>query len=276
MHQHKTANMHLASGVNFSISVVSHGHADFIESLLKDILRLQREDLEVIITWNLTSESISFAEKFPGLQIREIRNRLPAGFGQNHNRAFASSIGKNFVVLNPDISLERDPFEPILKILQQCDHCICAPTILGPDSTIEDSARHFPSPLSLAAKLVAKILRRDMHVEKIPDLGSLLAPDWIAGMFMAMPRQIFQGLGGFNEKYHLYYEDVDLCARARLSGIDIYVIKEAVAIHHAQRSSHREFRFLKWHLQSALRFFLSRAYFLHTFTKAKNRLLRNR
>lgn len=276
MHQPKTANMHLASGVNFSISVVSHGHADFIESLLEDILRLQREDLEVIITWNLTSESTSFAEKFPGLQIREIRNRLPAGFGQNHNKAFASSVGKNFVVLNPDISLERDPFEPILRTLQQCDHCICAPTIIGPDSKIEDSARHFPSPLSLTAKLAAKILRRDMHVEKIPDLGSLLAPDWIAGMFMAMPRQVFQGLGGFNEKYHLYYEDVDLCARARLSGIDIYVIKEAVAIHHAQRSSHREFRFLKWHLQSALRFFLSRAYFLHAFTKAKNRLLRNR
>jgi GT2 family glycosyltransferase len=276
MHQHKTANMHLANGVNFSISVVSHGHADFIESLLKDILRLQREDLEVIITWNLTSETISFAEKFPGLQIKEIRNRLPAGFGQNHNKAFASSIGKNFVVLNPDISLERDPFEPILGFLQQCDHCICAPTIVGPDLKIEDSARRFPSPLSLTGKLLAKILRRETHVEKIPDLGSLLAPDWIAGMFMVMPRQVFQKMGGFNEKYHLYYEDVDLCARARLSGMEIYVIKEAVAIHQAQRSSHREFRFLKWHLQSALRFFLSKAYFLHTLTKARNRLLRNR
>ena len=268
--------MHFANGVNFSISVVSHGHADFIESLLKDIQRLQREDLEVIITWNLTSESISFAEKFPDLQIKEIRNRLPAGFGQNHNTAFLKSIGKNFVVLNPDISLQRDPFEPILGFLQECDHCICAPMILGPDSEIEDSARHFPSPLSLAGKLLAKILRRDTRVEKIPDLGSTLAPDWIAGMFMVMPRQVFQKMNGFNEKYHLYYEDVDLCARARLSGVEIYVVKEAVAIHHAQRSSHREFRFLKWHLQSALRFFLSKAYFLHTFRKAKIRLLRNR
>lgn len=276
MHQHNTVNMHLASGVNFSISVVSHGHADFVESLLKDILRLERNDLEVIITWNLTSESTCFAEKFPGLRIKEIRNRRPAGFGQNHNKAFASSIGKNFVVLNPDISLEHDPFEPILTLLRQCNYCICAPTIIGPDLKIEDSARHFPSPFSLVVKLAAKVLRRDMHVEKTTDLGGLLAPDWVAGMFMAMPSPIFRSLGGFNEKYYLYYEDVDLCARARLLGIDIYVLKEAAAMHHAQRSSHREFRFLKWHLQSALRFFLSKAYFLHILTKAKNRLLRSR
>lgn len=276
MHWYKTANMHLANGVNFSISVVSHGHANFIESLLNDIQRLQRDDLEVIITWNLVSETISLAEKFSNLQIREIRNPLPAGFGQNHNRAFTGSVGRYFVVLNPDISLERDPFEPILKFLQRCDRCICAPMILGPDSRIEDSARHFPSPFTLAGKLLAKILRRDTYAEKVPDLGNLLSPDWIAGMFMVMPRQIFHELGGFNEKYHLYYEDVDLCARARLSGLGIYVVKKAVAIHHAQRSSHKQFRFLRWHLQSALRFFLSRAYFLHVFAKAKNRLLRSR
>jgi N-acetylglucosaminyl-diphospho-decaprenol L-rhamnosyltransferase len=268
--------MHFAQGVNFSISVVSHGHADFIESLLKDIQHLQREDLEVIITWNLASEFVSFEEKFPGLQIKEIRNLLPAGFGQNHNKAFARSNGKNFVVLNPDVSLHRDPFTAILSFLQECNNCICAPIIIGPDSKIEDSARHFPSPLSLAKKLLAKVLRRQHSAEKIPDLGSTLAPDWIAGMFMVMPRQIFQKMNGFNEKYHLYYEDVDLCARARLSGIEIHVIKDAVAMHHAQRSSHREFRFLKWHLQSALRFFLSKAYFAHTFEKAKSQLSRNR
>lgn len=268
--------MHFTQGVNFSISVVSHGHAKYIESLMKDIQHLQRGDLEIIITWNLASESVSFAEKFPGLQIKEIHNRLPAGFGQNHNSAFNKSTGKNFVVLNPDIGLQRDPFSPILGFLQEHNHCICAPTVVGPNFEIEDSARHFPSPFSLAKKLLAKILRRQPLVESIPDLGSTLAPDWIAGMFMVMPREIFQKMGGFNQKYHLYYEDVDLCARARLSGVEIYVIKEAVAMHHAQRSSHREFRFLKWHLQSALRFFLSKAYLLNTVRKAKNRLSRNR
>ncbi len=89
---------------------------------------------------------------------------------------------------------------------------------------------------------------------------ALLHPDWIAGMFLVVPHRVYIALGGLSEKYFLYYEDVDFCARAWLQGVDIIVTPAVAAIHDARRESHRNLRFLSWHFSSALKFFISRAY----------------
>ena len=75
-----------------------------------------------------------------------------------------------------------------------------------------------------------------------------------------VPRGIFEKLQGLNQRYHLYYEDVDFCARARLAGCAILVSTRAKVIHQAQRDSHRKLRYLMWHLHSAVKFFTSGSY----------------
>lgn len=77
---------------------------------------------------------------------------------------------------------------------------------------------------------------------------------------MLFPRHIFERLNGFDQSYFLYYEDVDLCARMRLLGYEVVLCPDAKVIHHAHRSSHRNFRFLLWHLSSMMRFFFSPVY----------------
>jgi hypothetical protein len=79
-------------------------------------------------------------------------------------------------------------------------------------------------------------------------------------MFMLFPACTYQSVGGFDERYFLYYEDVDLCARLRLLGHEIVLCPDATVMHHARRASHRNFRYLRWHLGSMARFFLSPAY----------------
>lgn len=231
-------------------------------ALLADLTRIGRKDIEVILTWNLKQEdnTVDFAAyPFP---ILPAINDSPQGFAANHNAAFRRSSGEHFVILNPDIRLLEDPFAALLSILDARRDVICAPTILNTRNEPEDSARFFPSPLGLVKKALAKAAGIRLKLPAIPMRDGLLRPDWIAGMFLVIPRHVYAALEGLSDKYFLYYEDVDFCARARLQGIEIVVTPKAVAIHDARRESHRNLRFLSWHFSSALKFFTSRAYLM--------------
>ena len=118
--------------------------------------------------------------------------------------------------------------------------------------THEDHARHFPTVWSL----ITKIFGRKPSVR--PEDGeTMFYPDWVAGMFMLSQLNTFRALGGFDERYFLYYEDVDLCARARAKGLQIAVNTESSVVHAARRASRRDPRHALLHISSGLRYVLS-------------------
>ena len=245
---------------DLSISIVSHGHKKHIVPLLADLAALGRSDIEVFITLNLPEDlGINYTD-FP-FPITLIRNRAQRSFAENHNAAFALSHGNYFVVLNPDVRLTGDPFDSLLATLRDYPDSVCAPLIMNKSGVIEDSARDFPTPLILLKKLVGKIIRIPLRNGFVPTENGLSTPDWVAGIFIVVPRFIYSRLRGLDERYRMYYEDVDFCARARLEGCKVMVNGEVTAIHEAQRDSHRNIRYLIWHLRSALRFFTSGVFF---------------
>lgn len=242
-----------------SLSIVSHGHSVFIRRLLGQLAALGRSDFDVILTLNVPEELSLDPHQLP-YKVRVIQNPYPKGFGANHNAAFSFCSGKNFVVLNPDINLIRDPFPELLSMLDGESHGIFAPLILCKNGNIEDSARYFPSPYRLLKRLFSRIFNLRKSADLVPQNEQVLMPDWVAGMFLLIPRETFRMLNGFSEKYFLYFEDVDLCARAQLAGCKIIVNKNISVIHEAQRDSHRKMRYLIWHVRSAGIFFLSITY----------------
>ena len=76
---------------------------------------------------------------------------------------------------------------------------------------------------------------------------------------MLFPRTVFEQLGGFDETYFLYYEDVDLCARLRKLGYRVGYCADVSVVHDARRASHRNLSYLRRHLASMARFFWRRA-----------------
>jgi GT2 family glycosyltransferase len=79
-------------------------------------------------------------------------------------------------------------------------------------------------------------------------------------MFLAIRSEAFEAIGGFDERYHLYCEDVDLCARLRLAGWQLRQARDAVVVHDARRASRRSLRHLGWHLASMTRLWRSDAW----------------
>jgi GT2 family glycosyltransferase len=234
-----------------SVSVVSHRQSELVRNLFADLAEHCASAIEVVLTLNVP-ETLAFDPAGFGFPVRVLRNAAPRGFGANHNAAFQVASHDLFCVLNPDVRLRADPFPVLTERLRDPTVGVVAPAIRSPSGTIEDSARRVPTPLS--------ILRKALMGARGPDyeIGAAdLYPDWLAGMFMLFRRETFAALGGFDERYFLYYEDVDLCARLALAGKRAVLCPAVEAVHDARRQSHRDLRYLCWHVASLLRFFCS-------------------
>jgi N-acetylglucosaminyl-diphospho-decaprenol L-rhamnosyltransferase len=238
-----------------SISIVSHLQAHLLDALLRDLDRGRKNyPLEVLLTLNLP-ESLPFNTKDFSIPVIVHVNAVPKGFSANHNQAFKRSSGQLFCVMNPDIRLNDEVFAALYACLQDAAVGVAAPLVVGENGVVEDSARRFPTPLKILCKALGGCKDNDYKVN-----SQTVYPDWVAGMFMLFRREVFEKLGGFDERYFLYYEDVDLCARLRLCGYAVALCPAAKVVHHAQRSSHRSIKYMTWHLTSMLRFFFSRPF----------------
>ncbi len=235
-----------------SISIVSHAQGDMVASLLNDLSRVcVHEEIEVLLVSNIP-EDLPFKVVDFSFPLKIVRNEAPKGFGENHNASFANSQGRYFCVMNPDIRMDASPFKRLIALFDDDSVGLAAPVVVSPKGDVEDSARTFPTPLTIVCKAFGGGGGKGDVSGQLP-----VYPDWVGGMFMVFPSAVFQGIGGFDQAYFLYYEDVDICARLNLAGSRVALSPSAVVIHHAQRTSRRKLRYTLWHLRSMLRFFCS-------------------
>lgn len=234
-----------------TVSIVSHGHGELVSRLLEDLAGCAGVS-SILLTLNVPEEGIDVPDSLAD-KIVLIKNPRPLGFGANHNQAFRQARSAFFCILNPDIRIPHDPFPVLMSRLgnDECD--LVAPTILSPTGDVDDSARYLPTPWGVLRKVAGGQDGRYSFELGGPDFS----PDWVGGMFMLVRAEAFRSVGGFDERYFLYYEDVDLCCRLRLAGHRLVLCPAASVIHDARRASHRNLRFLRWHLASMIRFFCS-------------------
>lgn len=225
-------------------SIVSHGHGEMVAGLAEDLLACP-EVSRIVIIQNIPEEVV-----YPGDQRLVVRrNDVLRGYGANHNAALADTNTPFVCVLNPDIRLQGNPFPALLRAFDDKSVALTAPKIVSLNGATEDSARRFPTIFSIAAKALGG---DDGTYSETP--ASVIHPDWLAGMFLLLRCEAFAKVGGFDEKFYLYYEDVDLCWRLRRDGCQIVQDRAVAVTHDARRESRRSLRFAKWHLASMMRY----------------------
>ena len=230
------------------MSVVSHGQARLVSQFLEDLGRRCSTPITLVLTQNV-DEPDSFATEGLRIPVEEIVNTAPKGFGANHNAAFTRCRTPFFCVANPDIRLGADPFPALLGALADGRSGVAGPLVRAPDGGIEDSARRFPTPGVLIGKLFGDQRRPDYPTDR-----GTIAVDWVAGMFMLFRGEAFAAVGGFDERYFLYYEDADICRRLRSAGRSVVYVPGAEVVHNARRASRRDLRLALHHAASAWRF----------------------
>ncbi len=228
-------------------SIVSHGHGSMVRGLVEDLLGCP-EVARVVVTQNIP-ERTEYPEDG---HVEIIRNAEPRGYGANQNAAFATETSTLFCVLNPDIRLKGNPFPQLLEAFDDPSVALVAPKIISPDGSEEDSARKFPT----ARDLLSKALGRNDGTYSDKPVSGPTYPDWLAGMFLLLCSDAFRKVGGFDEKFFLYYEDVHLCWRLRRDGFQVVQDRSVSAVHDARRESQRNLRFARWHLASMARYLI--------------------
>jgi GT2 family glycosyltransferase len=237
-----------APEATLTLSLVSHGQARLCAALLADLAALAPPAVaELIFTINV-AEALPPLPALP-FPVRVVHNPRPLGFGANHNQAFAMARAPAFAVLNPDLRMAQDPFPALLAALADPTVGVVAPEVLEADGRVADFARRLVSPWEVIRRRFGSATQEPMQ-----------SPDWLAGMCLVLRSATFAELGGFDTRYTLYCEDADLCARIRLRGLRLVVVREARVTHLAQRASRRSLRPLVLHVTSLLRFWTSPAY----------------
>lgn len=229
-----------------SVSIVSHGHGEMVRGLVCKVLQLP-EVSEVLVTLNIPEQIPLPVDG----RLRILKNKVPKGFGANHNSAFELSSQPYFCPMNPDIGLNENPFPALLNLLLDSRFGMAVPRVDSPSGTYEDSWRHFPT----FSSLVKKSLGWNDGRYAFPSDRQPFVLDWAAGMFMLFQRTAFTEIGGFDEGFFLYYEDVDICVRLWRKGYPIVAVPDVAVVHDARRDSHRKLGHLWWHFLSMLRYF---------------------
>ncbi|MDR2991714.1 MAG: glycosyltransferase [Burkholderiaceae bacterium] len=235
-----------------TVSVVSHAQGQQVLLLLQDLDRHCRTRIaQVIVTCNVP-ERLSFASGEAlcdfGFPVEVIANAKPKGFGANHNQAFARCASDWFLIVNPDVRIDGDVLGTLLMRATQHD-AILAPQEVRADGARLDGVRGPITPLELLRR---RVFRRSV--------APLRRGGWVKGMFMLTRAEAFRQVQGFDERYFLYGEDADLCARLMLAGWHVTHIPQVAVTHDWQRASRRSWRHLRWHMTSLMRMWLSSAF----------------
>jgi N-acetylglucosaminyl-diphospho-decaprenol L-rhamnosyltransferase len=248
---------------DLTLSVVSHGHGDMLCQLLRELdAQPSLNGARVIVTLNLAMEPFD-PTGVRGLSLTVVRNSVPRGFGANHNSAFASCRSRWFVVLNPDLRLAGvEPFNSLARMAKQIENVgVVAPAVINGVGVLEDSVRTNLTPWSIFAR---NVLGRRVIVDARTPSRRGTPYYWLAGMCLLFEASAFRAVGGFDERFVLYCEDYDICARLYGAGYASAVDSSVQIVHDAQRDSHRSRSHLGLHLSSLMKVWTSRAFWVVT------------
>lgn len=235
--------------------VVSHGNASDLDRLLPE---LAPQVDELVVVANVPG---SVGALPAGATL--IANERPLGFGANVNRGVAATTAELVCSVNPDalpqpgaIATLREQFE------REARAGVAGPAMLYPDGTLQPSRRRFPT---VAGTLVRrtplrllfdpyKLQRRHYHLDERPT--EPVEADWMLGGFLMLRRAMLDELGGFDEGFFLYGEDIDLCYRAWLAGWSVWYVPSATVVHEHQAVTDHKLltRRTLWHWRGILRF----------------------
>ena len=235
--------------MRIALSVVSHSQGEQVARLLRSLESIRPDsDISVVVTLNLP-ETLRFDPAGFTFPVTALQNAPPAGFGANHNKAFRAGPSDYFCVCNPDIRFDSDPFPSLAEALAEPEVGLAAPAVVDSNGSIQDNIRRQIT--------LWRLLRRSLPgargLEYRHGEADRLRPDWVAGLFMFFSAEVFADLQGFDERFFMYCEDADICARLRRSAGEIVYLPEVHVIHDAQRASHRDLHHLYWHARSLSR-----------------------
>ncbi len=257
--------------LDLSIIIVNYRSRGLVRTCLRGIARSNiSRPYEVIVVDNASNDGCvdMVWEEFP--EVRVIASEANRGLASGNNLGIRAARGKYYLIINPDIALFPGMVERLIEYLEANPSvALAGPKLINPDNTIQHSIYRFPT-------LLVPLYRRT-PLAHLPSARNALQSylmfdhdrnvsgpvDWVLGACMLVRREACEKIGEMDERYFLYFEDVDWCRRFWAAGYEVHYVSDAQLVHYHRRLSAESpglsgvfTKATRIHITSGIRYFL--------------------
>jgi len=246
---------------NISASIVTYNND--LETLLTVINSIchSKTKIKLFLIDNSNNDNIRhFISEFP---IEYIKNESNIGFGKAHNIGIKKAIelkSDYHIIINPDISFDTDVVESLAERAEKDNEIgLIMPKIVYPNNSMQYLCKLLPTPVNL---IFRRFLPFKKIVKKLNDSYELRNMDFtkefevpsLSGCFMFVRTSVLEKVGGFDERYFMYLEDVDLCRKiGEISKLIYY--PDVSVVHNYEKGSYKNKKLLIYHIKSSIKYF---------------------
>jgi len=234
-----------AYSMKLSIIIVNYKMAPLVAALVESLLQdeLPKKTEIIVVDNNSQDESVAFLRSdYP--EITVIDNKENLGLAAGVNTGMAAARGQYSLILNPDMVALPGGVAKLVDFMDtHADAGMAAGKLLSPNGKLQYSCFRFYKPMTIVYRRtmlgktkagkaeIARFLMKDF------DHASARQVDWLMGACLMVRREVVKQIGGMDERYFLYFEDVDWCRRVWEAGWKVMYVPAAQFSHFHQRSS---------------------------------------
>jgi GT2 family glycosyltransferase len=253
--------------LKLSVIIVNYNVHYFLQQCLYSVTQaLEEIDSEIIVVDNASKDGSCNMVKALFPQIILIENKENVGFSKANNQGVALAKGAYVCILNPDTAVAKDTFLKTLKFAESKNNlgAIGVQLFDGTGNFLPESKRNLPTPL--------------VSLKKIMGMGNAyyattIAPNnqgkvsILVGAFMMMKKSVYEEVGGFDEDYFMYGEDIDLSYKIEKKGYSNYYLGTVSLLHYKGESTTKDTIYLD-RFYGAMKIFYNK-HFTHSFVLKK-------
>ncbi|MEA1926328.1 MAG: glycosyltransferase family 2 protein [Patescibacteria group bacterium] len=256
-----------------SILITSYKNSALLKLCIKSIQRsVKGIGYEIIVADSATEEDSYDVMRECFFDIKFLPNQTNVGFGKLVNSMLKIAKGKFYFIINADIIIKNNAVETLVRFLKENDDVgIVGPKLINFDNTVQQSCFKFYLPFTVLCRrtFLGRFPFAKKHLEKFlmkheQETQDVIEADWIMGSAMMASKKAVDEVGLFDERFFMYFEDVDWCWRFWEKGYKVvYLSKVRVFHYHGQASASKNTlnsiffnRYARIHIISGIKFFL--------------------
>jgi GT2 family glycosyltransferase len=244
--------------VKIIASLVIHRHQfEEIKPTLMSLIA-EKSISKIIIVDN--GSHCHWLQSFLHRKVEVIKIAKNKGYGEGHNSVFARYVNeaKYILICNPDITFQTGEIDKLYHFSSYESTGVSIPKVIFPDGSLQYCCKLLPSPYQLCIRRFlprfAGFVNRDYELHQADYNRPFFAPS-VSGCFMLISQQVLKEIEGFDPRFFMYLEDVDLSRRVCETVHTVCYCPDAVVIHESQRRSYASIKFMCYHIVSAIRYF---------------------
>ena len=228
--------------MDLSIIIVSYNTKELLRRCLESIIeshkatKPQSHKVEIVVVdngsdYNIKYQISNIKKRYKKSKVRLIQNKENLGFAKANNQGIRKAKGKYVLLLNSDTKVKSGALSGLVEFARKHPEAgAIGPQLINTDGSVQPSVYHFPT---IWRAIKEYWLGQKEAYEKYAPAGNKpVEAGAVVGAAMLIPKKVFSQIGFLDERYFMYFEDLDFCRRVKRAGLKIFYLPAVEIIHH--------------------------------------------